>query len=87
MKIDLADRFSESQITALWKEWKRNNVYYSEHYLMEHSNNSKRLPFLRDMGTFYYKHKSKSKIGKYVIWASDFQINRLSLSDHFYVDG
>ena len=58
-----------------------------EFYILQNTLNKTGLPFLRAYFTIFYKKACVNKSLKLAIWASDFQINRLRLSSHWYCDG
>ena len=45
------------------------------------------MTFLRAQIIFNYQKNNIAKTAKIIIWASDFQVNRLRLTRHWYIDG
>ena len=85
--IPLGFQLKESQIKDIWRTWKKENSILSDDYCLNYPYTLKNLPFFRLKQSFYYKYKNKEKTGKIIIWASEMSLNRLRLSNHFYVDG
>ena len=63
------------------------NVYDTHQYLKTDFSTTDGLPFLRSQ---IFTKDSKDGLEfdfKVLFWSSDFQLNRLRLSDHWYIDG
>jgi len=78
---------SYSQVDDIVQYWRRKNNVYQESYIFQHTLNKSGLPFFRTYFTLQYKKNNVNKLLKIIIWASDFQINRLRLTNHWFVDG
>ena len=78
---------SYSQVEGVVKEWRKKNFASKEEYVLQNSTNKTGLPFLRAHLVFNYQKNNITKTAKIIIWASDFQINRLRLTRHWYIDG
>ena len=78
---------SYSQIDDIVQCWRKKNSATKDTYIDQHPSNRVGLPFLRTHFTFNYKKNDTNKTAKIVIWTSDFQLNRLRLTNHWYTDG
>ena len=78
---------SYSQVDDLVQYWRKKNNIFKEFYIFEHSSNKAGLPFFRSNFTLKYKKNYVNKSLKILVWTSDFQINRLRLTDHWFIDG
>lgn len=86
-KFPLESHLSYSQVDEIVQSWRKKNSASKESYVFAHSKTKTGLPFLR--GHFYlnFKKNNSNTSLKITIWASDFQINRLRLTHHWYLDG
>ena len=78
---------SYSQIDDIVQCWRKKDSATKDTYIDQHPSNRVGLPFLRTHFTFNYKKNDTNKTAKIVIWTSDFQLNRLRLTNHWYTDG
>lgn len=85
--IPIENRISTYQINNLWKQWKKMYGVSTEDFVFQNPFTTRNLPFFRVQEIFYYQYNGKNKLGKIIIFASDFQLNRLKLADHFHIDG
>ena len=77
---------SLSQITEIVKEWRKETNASKELYIENNSLNSNNLPFLRVCLSFHHQKNEVQKNYKIIIWSSDFQLNRLRMTNHIYLD-
>ena len=78
-----------TQVHDIVKNWREKNSANKDTYIFKNNLNKNGLPFLRYFMVKSYK-KIKTNINKMlkiIIWASDFQVNRLRLTNHWYIDG
>ena len=87
LNFPLDCHLSYSQVDEIVQAWRKKNSATKESYIFSHSKNRTGLTFFRGYYTLNYKKNNSNKSFKIVIWASDFQINRLRLTNHWYIDG
>ena len=85
--FNIDNHLSYSQVDEIIQEWRKKNYITKESYIFHNTLNKSGLPFLRCYFTFNYKKNNLNKSIKIAIWGSDFQVNRLRLANHWYVDG
>ena len=87
LNFPIENHLHYSQVDDIVQYWRRKNNSYKESYIIEHSLNNAGLPFLRAHSTLNIKIHNQNKLIKVAIWCSDFQINRIRLTDHLFIDG
>jgi len=87
LNFSLDCHLSYSQVDEIVQSWRKKNSASKESYIFSHSRNRAGLTFLRTYFTLNYKRNNLNQSLKIAIWASDFQINRLRLTNHWYIDG
>ena len=85
--FDIQNHLSYQQVEEIISAWRKKTCVTKEFYILQNTLNKTGLPFLRAYLNFFYKKASANKSLKLVTWASDFQINRLRLTNHWYCDG
>ena len=78
---------SYSQVENIVEYWRKKNNVYKESYILQHGLNKAGLPFFRTFSTNNFTKNDSKKGIKVAIWSSDIQINRLRLTNHWFVDG
>jgi len=85
--FEIANHLTYNQVEEIVTSWRKKNSVIKDQYIFQNTLNKKGLPFLRTYFTLFYKKNNINKSLKLVIWSSDFQLNRIRLSDHWYCDG
>ena len=83
----LDHQLSYSQVDEIVKSWRRMNLVTREAYVFQHTKNRANLTFLRSYFILNYRRNNVEKPIKLIIWMSDFQLNRIRLTNHWYLDG
>lgn len=78
---------SLDQIIDIVKSWRKETNASKELYVQNNPLNFNNLIFLRVFLNFHTKVNENIKNYKIIIWCSDFQLNRLRMVNHFYIDG
>jgi len=76
-----------SQVDNIVQYWRKKHNAFKESYINQHSLNSAGLPFLRAHLTLNLRINNANTIIKIALWSSDFQINRIRLTSHLFIDG
>ena len=85
--FSIQNHLSYSHVDEIVQTWRRKNIVSKESYIFSHNKNKAGLPFLRSYFRFEYKKNNTNEVLKIVIWGSDFQVNRLRLTNHLFIDG
>ena len=86
-EFSIDHHLSYAQVNEVVQTWREKNSVMKESYILQHSLNKTGLTFLRAYFTLNYRKNSVNKSVKIAIWSSDFQINRLRLTNHWFLDG
>ena len=78
---------SYNRVNDIVQYWRKTNNVTKESYALSHTQNKTGLPFLRAFLVINYKKVNSDKQIKIAIWSSDFQLNRLRLTNHWFIDG
>jgi len=80
-------QLQDSQVRDLVYNYRRLWMISQESYAKTYVNNSEGLPFLRANLTLKIKKGNTDREYRIWIWSSEFQLSRLRLTNHFFIDG
>ena len=78
---------SHNQMKNILSKSRKRMGVNSIDYVLTHRYTNNGKPFLRAFYNSFEKIKGNLKDNRYLIWASDFNLSNLRVSEHFYIDG
>lgn len=85
--IPMGKKLSLRQVTDIVKSWRAEMNFSNDSYVENNPYNAEGLPFLRLYMTYRYTREEALIHYKVIIWTSNFQLNRLRMVSHLYIDG